>query len=335
MRAVDRGAQLTHRLLAFSRKQHLQPKPVDVNRLVTGMGEMMGRTLGGTVRVRMMLDDALWPALVDPTQIELALLNLAINARDAMPDVGVLTISTRNVQIAARADGLASGDYVVVSVADTGVGMSEEVLARAFEPFFTTKDVGKGTGLGLSQVYGVVNQLGGTVRLLSRPGIGTTVELYLPRSHAQAIEETDVRLAMPRSREAIVMVVDDDDDVRQLTAESLGESGYRIVEAASGEAALALIDAGQPVDLVIADFAMPGMNGRVFANEAKARRPGLRVLYVTGYADASVLALEPGEQLLQKPFRVADLAKCVAEALDRPARPAGGNVVEIGRARGL
>jgi CheY-like chemotaxis protein len=334
MRAVDRGAQLTHRLLAFSRKQHLQPRPVDINRLVAGLGDLVARTLGGTIQVRMALADGLWPALVDPTQIELALLNLAINARDAMPDVGVLTIATRNAAVAGPADDLASGNYVVLEVIDTGTGMSEEVLARAFEPFFTTKDVGKGTGLGLSQVYGVVNQLGGTVRLDSRVGQGTTVALYLPRSEAEPAEETESRSAATRQREAVVMVVDDDPDVRELAVESLSQLGYRVVEAASGMAALALIDRGQVVDLLVADFAMPGMNGRVFANEAKLRRPGLRVLYVTGYAEASALALEPGEILLEKPFRIVELAKHVAEMLERPPRFADAdNVVPLDRAR--
>ena len=334
MRAVDRGAQLTHRLLAFSRKQHMQPRPIDINRLVAGLGDLVGRTLGGTIQVRMALAAGLWPALVDPTQIELALLNLAINARDAMPDVGVLTITTRNAPVAVAADDLAPGDYVVLEVADTGTGMTEEVLARAFEPFFTTKDVGKGTGLGLSQVYGVVNQLGGTVRLHSRIGQGTTVSLYLPRSLVEAAEETESRTAATRQREAVVMVVDDDADVRELAVESLSELGYRVVEAASGTAALALFDGGQAVDLLIADFAMPGMNGRVFANEAKLRRPGLRVLYVTGYAEASALALEPGEILLQKPFRLVELAKLVGDMLERPPRFAdAANVVPLDRAR--
>jgi PAS domain S-box-containing protein len=334
MRAVDRGAQLTHRLLAFSRKQHLQPRPVDINRLVAGLGDLVARTLGGTIQVRMALADGLWPALVDPTQIELALLNLAINARDAMPDVGVLTISTRNIAVASPADDLASGNYVVLEVIDTGTGMSEDVVARAFEPFFTTKDVGKGTGLGLSQVYGVVNQLGGTVRLDSRVGQGTTVALYLPRSEAEPAEETESRSAATRQREAVVMVVDDDPDVRELAVESLSQLGYRVVEAASGMAALALIDRGQVVDLLVADFAMPGMSGRVFANEAKLRRPGLRVLYVTGYAEASALALEPGEILLEKPFRIVELAKHVADMLERPPRFADAdNVVPLDRAR--
>jgi PAS domain S-box-containing protein len=334
MRAVDRGAQLTHRLLAFSRKQHLQPRPVDINRLVAGLGDLVGRTLGGTIQVRMALADGLWPALVDPTQIELALLNLAINARDAMPDVGVLTIATRNTPIASQSDDLAPGDYIALEVTDTGTGMDEEVLARAFEPFFTTKDVGKGTGLGLSQVYGVVNQLGGTVRLHSQVGQGTTVALYLPRSEAQPTEETENRATATRQREAVVMVVDDDADVRELAVESLSQLGYRVLGAASGTAGLALLDAGQAVDLLIADFAMPGMNGRVFANEAKLRRPGLRVLYVTGYAEASALALEPGEILLEKPFRIVELAKHVADMLDRPPRfPDVGNVVPLDRAR--
>ncbi|MBI3515283.1 MAG: PAS domain-containing protein [Proteobacteria bacterium] len=334
MRAVDRGAQLTHRLLAFSRKQHLQPKPVDINGLISGMGDLLTRTLGGTIQVRMALSDGLWRALVDPTQIELALLNLAINSRDAMPDVGILTISTRNAQVAVVGEDLVPGDYIVLAVTDTGTGMNEDVVARAFEPFFTTKEVGKGTGLGLSQVYGVVNQLGGTVRLQSRIGEGTTVELYLPRSEAQAQDESEAQVAAARSREAVLMVVDDDPDVRELTVACLGQLGYGVVEAASGAAALALLDGDQTVDLLIADFAMPGMNGRVFVNEAKLRRPGLRVIFVTGYADAAALALEADEILLSKPFRVAELAREVANMLERPARaPSAHNVVPFGRAR--
>jgi CheY-like chemotaxis protein len=337
-RAVDRGAQLTHRLLAFSRKQHLQPKPVAINRLMSGMGDLVARTLGGTIQVRMALSDGLWSALVDPTQIELALLNLAINARDAMPDVGILTISTRNAHVAAAADDLAPGDYIVVAVTDTGTGMTEDVIAHAFEPFFTTKEVGKGTGLGLSQVYGVVNQLGGTVRLQSRLGEGTTVELYLPRSRAEPADEPEAKVIVPRQREAIVLVVDDDADVRELTVATLSQIGCRVIEAPSGAAALALLDGGQPVDLLIADFAMPGMNGQVFVNQARTRRPDLRVIYVTGYADASTLALAAGDVLLEKPFRIAELARRVAEVLDRPARAANAdnnadNVVPLGRAR--
>ena len=212
--------------------------------------------------------------------------------------------------------------------------MTEDVRARAFEPFFTTKEIGKGTGLGLSQVYGVVNQLGGTVRLQSRLGEGTTVELYLPRSRVAPADEPEAQVVAPRRRDAIVLVVDDDADVRELTVATLAQIGCRVVEAPSGAAALALLDGGQPVDLLIADFAMPGMNGQVFVNQARARRPSLRVIYVTGYADASALNLEPGDVLLEKPFRIAELAGHVVEGLDRPARAADAdNVVPIGRAR--
>ncbi len=264
IRSAERGARLIEQLLAFSRRQHLTPQPVDLNAAVAGMSEMLKRTLGGTIDVRTELAPDAWAALIDPTQLELALLNLAINARDAMPLGGSLVIETRNVpaNAAGRPDDVVPGDYVTVAVSDTGEGMTDDVLAHAFEPFFTTKEVGKGSGLGLSQVYGLVKQSGGGVALTSQRGRGTTVSLFLPRALAAGAasvpEPTD---AAPRRGRGRVLVVDDQDDVRDVAVAYLETLGYDTAEAASGRAALALIDGGLAIDLALVDYAMPGMTG--------------------------------------------------------------------------
>jgi PAS domain S-box-containing protein len=324
VRAALRGEKLTQQLLAFSRKQHLVRRPTDLNELVAGMILLLERTLGGTARIETQLAEGLWQTLLDPNQMELVILNLAINARDAMPDGGTLRIATSNVALAGRnlPDGLADGDFVRLVVDDTGSGMPPDVVARAFEPFFTTKEVGKGTGLGLSQVYGVVTQFGGAVRLKSRVGAGTSVEILLPRGAASAVTEplpVPPRPAVRRGA-ATVLLVDDDKDVRDYAASCLGDLGYAVVEAASGPEAVAVLSSTAELDAVVVDFAMPGMNGLEVTDRARALRPGIPILLTTGYADRSRFAEALGpEMVLGKPFRSPELAAAVARVLARPS----------------
>jgi CheY-like chemotaxis protein len=282
------------------------------------MQDMLGRTLGAAVQLSMSAEDGLWPALVDRHQIELAILNLAINARDAMPRGGSLAIALANRSFSNDApEELRVGDYVVVSVSDTGVGMDEVTLARAVEPFFTTKDVGKGTGLGLSMVHGIVVQSGGAMRIRSRPGEGATVEMWLPRS--QQLAETAGRAApLPADRgDATILVCDDNPSVREFATEALEDFGYRVIATENGPSALAVIeDENTPVDLLLVDFAMPGMNGADVAQQSKRRRPGLPVLLITGNAEQAALKTEAeGVPLLQKPFKQAQLVTRVADLL--------------------
>lgn len=334
-RAALRGAKLNEQMLAFSRRQHLAPRSVDLNALVLAWAEMMRRTLGGTVEVATSLAPDLWPALVDPTQIELIVLNLALNARDAMPQGGTVLIETRTLKASEVKStlGLAPGDYVCLSVADTGTGMSEDVLARACEPFFTTKEPGKGSGLGLSQVYGVARQSGGGIRISSRMGKGTVVEVYLPRSLGRA-EVTRLRndeaLGTVASR-ATVLVVDDQSDVREVAVAHLEALGYQVAQAASGRTALDLIGNRGGVDLLIADYAMPGMSGVELARAVRAKRPDLPVVIVTGYVDVSGVAAEiEGADFLKKPYRISELAATVELALRRNDRgEAAANVVAL------
>jgi PAS domain S-box-containing protein len=321
--AAQRGATLTAQLLAFSRRQHLETRTVDLNTTVSGMGALMQSTLGRSVSVEMTLADGLWPALVDPTQIELIILNLAINARDAMPDGGTLTIATANVSRHApeRAEEPPAGDYVAVSVSDTGTGMSEEVLARAFEPFFTTKEIGKGSGLGLAQVFGFAKQSGGGVRIDSAIGGGTTVSVFLPRGTAdEATPSVKPVAASADVSGRMILVLDDDDAVRAVTADTLREAGCRVVEAADGQCALdALAQLGH-VDAVVADFAMPRMNGAQFRVLAQRQRPGLPILFVTGYADLDAIRDVPDERVIRKPFTRDDLVSRL-HAICVPPRP--------------
>lgn len=245
--AAKRGAKLTSQLLAFSRRQRLQIEPIDVNSIVTAMGDLLFRTIGGTVRIETILEKGLWRATADPSQIESVILNLAVNARDAMPNGGRLTIATANVSQDdnGKPRELAEGDYVMLSVSDTGTGMTDEVLSKAFEPFYTTKPVGSGTGLGLSQVYGIVNQTGGTVSISSKVGLGTDVHVYLPRTTALPIPRTSDApgVTSSRVREATVLVADDDRDVRQLTVSCLEDLGYRVIAVENGQAPLILLRA--------------------------------------------------------------------------------------------
>ncbi len=284
-RAAENGARLTEQLLAFSRRQHLQPRAIDLNGVIGGMSDLLARTIGSNIHVHTRLTPELWPALVDPTQIEIAILNLAINARDAMPLGGNLTIETRNLTsgIDALPSEIGDRDGICISVHDTGTGMSEEVLRSAVEPFFTTKDVGKGSGLGLSQVYGMVRQSNGALQIDSRPGAGTAVHLYLPRAAADddalAASGDGAKSAQAGGR---ILVVDDDAAVREVTVQMLRQLGYGVVEADSGAAALDALSRGEVYDLVLIDLAMPGLNGIETVQRARERWPGLRVLYVTG-----------------------------------------------------
>jgi PAS domain S-box-containing protein len=328
--AAERGARLTHHLLAFSRKQRLAPRPLDLNRLVSEASDMMFRTIGATVRIETVLTEGLWPALVDPTQIELVLLNLAINARDAMPDGGCLTIRTANVSRGDAPPDLPPSDYVLISVADTGRGMTEEVLSRAVEPFFTTKEVGKGSGLGLSMVHGVATQSGGGLHIDSRVGCGTTVSAYLPRARrsSAAARERETRSAAVHES-ATILVVDDDLGVREVAVSSLESFGYRMLAAEHGPAALELLARGERVDLLLVDMAMPGMNGVELIRRAREGHPGLRAMLVTGNADVGAFSPTEGDLVLQKPYRLERLADCVAEALRRKVPQPASNVVTM------
>jgi PAS domain S-box-containing protein len=322
-RSARRGARLNEQILAFSRKQRLAPKPVEINQLINGVEDLLRRTLGGTVEVRTALDAKLWPALVDPHQLELVILNLAINARDAMPGGGRLVVETRNLGASKieKSLDLTAGDYVLISVSDTGTGMPPEVLARACEPFFTTKERGKGSGLGLAQVYGMVRQSGGALRIMSTVGEGTTVELYLPRSVQEVKPESEHQEdAYQRTQSgAKVLVVDDHDDVREVIVAQLEALGYRVIQAASGRTALEFLHGNPPgADVLIADYAMPGMSGIDLARAVRVACPDLPVIIVTGYVDTIGVDRRIDDAiLLQKPFRMNELGGTVELALRR------------------
>jgi PAS domain S-box-containing protein len=325
LRAAERGAALTHRLLAFSRQQMLVGRSVDFNRLVGDMDELLRRTLGEHVEVELKLADDLWPALADSGQVENSLLNLAINARDAMPEGGKLTIETGNVHLdedyAGRNSEVVPGDYVMMAVTDTGAGMPQDVLAHVFEPFFTTKEVGKGTGLGLSMIYGFAKQSGGHVKIYSEVGHGTTVRLYLPRLSGVAAVADPTSVATPRKGGGeTILVVEDNPEVRRLVLRQLRDLGYEVIEAASGPQALKILDDGAAIDLLFTDVVMPGgMTGRQLVEAAKTRRPDLKTLFTSGYTEDSILRLgklDPGVRLLSKPYRKHELATRIREALD-------------------
>ncbi|WP_238274772.1 MULTISPECIES: PAS domain-containing protein [Methylobacterium] len=321
--AARRAAALTHRLLAFSRRQTLAPKPTNVNALVAGIEDLIRRTVGPAIQIEVVGASGLWPALVDPSQLENALLNLCINARDAMPEGGRITIETANKWLdhaAARLHDMPEGQYLSLCVTDTGTGMSPEVVARAFEPFFTTKPIGQGTGLGLSMIYGFAKQSGGQVRIYSEPGEGTTMCIYLPRYLGDA-EPTDPLAAFGAPARAeqgeTVLVVDDEPTVRMLVADVLEELGYTAIEAADSMAGLKLLQSDMRIDLLITDVGLPGgMNGRQMADAGRVTRPDLKVLFITGYAENAVLNnghLAPGMQVLTKPFAVDVLGARIRE----------------------
>jgi PAS domain S-box-containing protein len=325
-RVSERGASLTNQLLAFSRKQTLYPESTDVGHLVTEMGDLLSRSMGETIEVEVTRGTDLWPCEVDRNQLESAILNLAVNARDAMPNGGTLSIRTVNMTVQAGEDALPSdmepGDYVLVSVADTGTGISKDLLDHVFEPFFTTKDVGHGTGLGLSMVYGFVKQSQGQVTINSVEGEGTTFNLYLPRCvQAQGRAERDnVERATAPGGETI-LVVEDDPEVRHLSAEMLRNQGYRIVEAADGNEALNALATASRVDLLFTDVVLPGgLSGLDLAAEVRSKRPELPVLYTSGYINVASVDEEIFDQdmeLLRKPFSKQDLATKVRRVLDR------------------
>jgi len=322
--AAERGAQLTSRLLAFSRQQPLDPKAIDINALILNIDGLIRRAIGGQLELKTVLGTDLWHVFIDPSQLENALLNLAINARDAMPDGGCLTIETSNVRMddAAVADqvNFAPGDYLLVAVSDTGTGMDNNTLAHAFEPFFTTKDVGKGSGLGLSMVYGFVRQSHGQIRILSAPGQGTTVNIYLPRAADDvALAKPEIRDgSLPRGSERILLV-EDDAMVRDMVAMQLASLGYRVVSAVNGPQALEVLKREDGFDLLFTDIIMPGgLNGRQLADEARKLCPGLRIIFTSGYAENDAGRdgqLDQGVHLLNKPYRREDLAKKVRDAL--------------------
>ncbi|MGE0725660.1 MAG: ATP-binding protein [Alphaproteobacteria bacterium] len=331
MDGASRAAALTHRLLAFARQQPLDPKATDVNRLVGGMSDLIRRTLGETIEIEVVLAGGLWPVRIDPPQLESTLLNLAVNARDAMPNGGRLTVETANAHLDdsyARAhDEVVAGQYVMIAVSDTGLGMSPEVVARAFEPFFTTKPKGSGTGLGLSQVYGFVKQSGGHVKVYSEVGRGTTVKVYLPRAAgAEAGEEEGGPVAATGGEGALLLVVEDDPGVRMFSVEALRELGYDVVEAADAAAGLRMIDQEPRIVLIFTDVVLPGgMSGRDLAEEARRRRPDIKVVFTTGYTQNAIVhngVLDPDVQFLGKPFTVAALGRKVEQALgEQPPQP--------------
>jgi PAS domain S-box-containing protein len=316
------AAALTHRLLAFARRQSLDTKPVDVRGLVQGMEELLRRTLGEQVRLAIDAGPGCWFAMTDPNQLESAILNLAINARDAMPDGGNLRISTENLRIGAPQTGvrdpLEPGDYIGVTVSDTGIGMPEHVIDKVFEPFFTTKPPGQGTGLGLSMVYGFARQSGGRVGIASMPGQGTSVTITLPRAPQAAEDATPAAGAAPMGAGETVMVVEDVAAVRMLIIDVLHDLGYRTIEAADAAEALPVIESGRAIDLLISDVGLPGVGGRQLADQARARRPGLRVLFLTGYAEHATTRsgfLDDGMALMTKPFAVETLAAKISEMM--------------------
>ena len=323
--AAGRAAALTHRLLAFSRQQTLEPRSTDVNQLMAGMLDLITRTVGPAVRLLTKPDPALWSTRVDPSQLENALLNLCINARDAMQGGGTLTIETGNLElspVAAQALELSPGAYVTLAITDTGSGMTPEVMAKAFDPFFTTKPIGQGTGLGLSMIYGFARQSGGAVHISSRVGEGTTIALYLPRHAKAAVPPAPDRtpMSLPHAQGETVLVVDDEDSLRALMTEVLSELEYRVHKAADGPMALDILRTDAGIDLLITDVGLPGgMNGRDLARAARALRPTLKVLFVTGYAEAAVLShgdLEPGMHLMTKPFTMEALGRRVRDAIE-------------------
>jgi CheY-like chemotaxis protein len=323
---ADRAATLTHRLLAFARRQTLDPRPLDANKLVAGMSELLRRTLGEAVALETVLAGGLWRTLADANQLENALLNLAVNARDAMPGGGKLTIETANTHLdeayAAAHDDVAPGQYVMLAVSDTGTGMDESTLTRVFEPFFTTKDIGQGTGLGLSQVYGFIKQSSGHVKVYSDAGQGTAVKLYLPRRLADKGETAayPVHASIPTGRGEIILVVEDESAVREHSVASLRELGYQALAAADGHAALRVLAREPDVDVLFTDVGLPGgMTGRQLADAAKILRPGLKIVYTTGYARNAIVhggVLDPGIVLLPKPFNYAALAAKIRAVLD-------------------
>jgi signal transduction histidine kinase len=318
--AAERGAKLTDQLLSFSRRQRLEPRSLDLNETVVSMRDLLQSTMGGSIQIETSFQDKLWPAMVDPTQLELAILNLAINARDAMEVGGTLTVSTANITLGEPRypEEPPPGAYVAVCVSDTGTGMDETVRRKVFEPFFTTKEIGKGSGLGLSQVLGFAQQSSGGICLESHLGKGTRVHLYLPRSAAQAERPNTVFAgtnAPALANGSKVLLVDDDSAVREVTAAMLRDLGYEVFEAGSGGGAFELLDRERVIDLIVMDFAMPGMNGAEVARQARISRPTIPILFITGFADRGAISGIDGAQIIGKPFSRDELADKITQVL--------------------
>ena len=317
--AAERGAKLTDQLLAFSRRQRLEPRGIDLNETLGRMRDLLHSTMGGSVNIETHLADSLWPAMADPTQLELAVLNLAINARDAMEVGGTLSVATANVALDApqTPEDPPPGEYVVISVTDTGTGMTDEVRAKALEPFFTTKAVGKGSGLGLSQVLGFAKQSAGGIRIETQLGQGTTIQIFLPRADAVTAEfdPQSEHAASSQARNHAILLVDDDNDVREITANILRDLGYQVLEAGSGGAALEILDQHAGIDLAVLDYAMPGMNGLELARQIQINLPALPVLFVTGFADRAMLSGVSESNIVGKPFVDDELPSKVRLAL--------------------
>jgi signal transduction histidine kinase len=318
--ATERGAKLTSQLLAFSRRQRLEPKPFDVNEALESMHNLLQSTLGGGISISTAFRPGLWHALADPAQIELVVLNLVINARDAMENRGNVIIETANAKVGPpeKPEEPPAGDHVMIAVTDTGSGMTKEVLAKAFEPFFTTKEIGKGSGLGLSQVLGFAKQSGGGMRIETRVGEGTSVKVYLPRA-AESIDSeatvVPISAAQSNRKGAMILLVDDDSAVREVTASILEDLGYAVLKLGSGGAVLDFLDRQSNVDLVLLDFAMPGMSGVDVARQVQLKYPAIPTLFVTGYADKSALRDVGEERIIKKPFVGDELARKVNAAL--------------------
>jgi signal transduction histidine kinase/ActR/RegA family two-component response regulator len=324
MRGAQRATVITQRLLAFSRKQALDPKPLSVNALLNDLTDFLRRSLGETVALEIVAADGLWPVKADPIQLEAAILNLAVNARDAMAEGGKLTIKTGNAVLdeayCRQHEELAPGEYVQIAVADTGTGMSKDVLERVFEPFFTTKEVGQGTGLGMSQVFGFVKQSAGHIEIDSEQGAGTIVKIFLPRVPGE-IPDDQVHKETPAANVApTILLVEDDHDVRAYVVEILRELHFRVLEAHDADAALGIVDRNDVlVDLLLTDVVLPGMNGRQLAEEMRSRQPGVKILFMSGYPRDAIVnqgRLEPGVEVMQKPLRQEDLAERIRAALD-------------------
>ncbi|WP_207202866.1 ATP-binding protein [Pseudomonas sp. TH39(2020)] len=322
--SANRAAGLTHRLLAFSRRQSLDSKPVEMNTLVVSMGELLQRSINETIQLDMQLNEQLWVAEADPNQLESALLNLVINARDAMPDGGRLVVKTSNqhldIGLTEAQSNLQPGDYVVLSVTDTGCGMPQSIINRAFDPFFTTKPIGQGTGLGLSMIYGFSKQSHGHVAIHSEVGKGTTVSLFLPRFAGDVPQDSpvDVQHAPFAQNGETVLIVEDDPAVRVLVSTVLSDLGYAYVEAGDADSAVPILDSGQRIDLLISDVGLPGMNGRQLAEIGRQYRPDLKVLFITGYAEHAAVRggfLDPGMQMITKPFTFDLLTAKVREMI--------------------
>jgi PAS domain S-box-containing protein len=324
--AAHRAAALTHRLLAFSRRQPLDPRPVSANPLIASMEDLLRRTMGEQITLDLILAPDLWPTLCDPHQLENAVLNLAINGRDAMPNGGTLTIETCNCDLNEKSSfwsrDVQPGAYICIRVTDTGIGMSQETIEKAFEPFFTTKPIGQGTGLGLSMIYGFVRQSEGYTKISSQLGRGTSLSLFLPRYSGDLAAEghRDAGpVALPNGDGRTVLIIDDEPVVRSLIVEVVADLGFAVLEATDGPGGLELLQSPRRIDLLISDVGLPGLNGRQVADAARVLRPGLKVIFMTGYAETAVSAhgfLEPGMALIAKPFGLADLAAKIRGTMD-------------------